>query len=104
MYLKTLPVDFLKIDGHFVREINIDPLDRAMVTAIHSVGHAAGIATIAEWVEHEAALEVLRAIGVDYVQGFATASPCRSGVRFSAWMTSARLRVKSSRLSAWCDA
>jgi diguanylate cyclase (GGDEF)-like protein/PAS domain S-box-containing protein len=74
-YLRGLPVDFVKIDGHFVREMHIDPVDRAMVTAIHTVGHVMGLTTIAEWVEHEAAREILATIGVDYAQGYAVANP-----------------------------
>jgi len=74
-YLRNLPVDFVKIDGHFVREMHLDPVDRAMVAAIHTVGHVMGLVTIAEWVEHEAARDLLAAIGVDFVQGYAIASP-----------------------------
>ncbi|MEZ5473901.1 MAG: PAS domain S-box protein [Steroidobacteraceae bacterium] len=70
MYLKTLPVDFLKIDGQFIAQIERDSVDRSMVEAIAKVGEALDIETIAERVENEATLDVLRAIGVDYVQGF----------------------------------
>src|SRR5262252_8420188 len=76
-YLRSLPVDFVKIDGHFVREMHLDPVDRAMVAAIHTVGHVMGLTTVAEWVEHEAAQDLLAAIGVDFVQGYAVASPMR---------------------------
>ena len=76
-YLRSLPVDFVKIDGHFVREMHLDPVDRAMVAAIHTVGHVMGLSTVAEWVEHEAAQDLLAAIGVDFVQGYAVASPMR---------------------------
>jgi diguanylate cyclase (GGDEF)-like protein/PAS domain S-box-containing protein len=68
-YLKALPVDFLKIDGSFVRRIADDPVDFAMVKAIHSLGHAMGLRTIAEFVENERVLEKLRAVGVDFGQG-----------------------------------
>jgi len=68
-YLKTLPIDFLKIDGAFVRDIATDPVDRAVVEAIQRVGHVMGIQTIAESVESEAALQALTSIGVDYAQG-----------------------------------
>ena len=74
-YLKTLPVDFLKIDGSFVRDLLDDPLDRAMVRAINDVGHAMGIRTIAEFVERPEMLKVLRVIGVDYAQGWAIGRP-----------------------------
>jgi diguanylate cyclase (GGDEF)-like protein/PAS domain S-box-containing protein len=75
MYLKTLPVDFLKIDGQFISQIATDAVDRSMVEAISKVGRALGIATVAEWVENEAALEVLERIGVDFAQGYHLARP-----------------------------
>jgi EAL domain-containing protein (putative c-di-GMP-specific phosphodiesterase class I) len=74
-YLKTLPVDFLKIDGRFVKDMVNDPIDCAMVEAIHRVGHPMGIKTIAESVENQAISEKLKGIGVDYVQGYAIAKP-----------------------------
>jgi diguanylate cyclase (GGDEF)-like protein/PAS domain S-box-containing protein len=70
LYLKTLPVDFLKIDGQFVSDVARDPVDRSMVDAITKVGHALGIATIAERVENGDVLQVLRELNVGYVQGF----------------------------------
>jgi len=76
-YLRSLPVDFVKIDGHFVRDMHVDPVDRAMVSAIHTVGHVMGLMTVAEWVENEAAQDLLAAIGVDFVQGYAVGSPMR---------------------------
>jgi len=74
-YLKSLPVDFLKIDGSLVRDMAHDVLDEAMVRAINEIGHVLGIATIAEFVENEAVLEKLKALGVDYAQGYAIARP-----------------------------
>jgi EAL domain-containing protein (putative c-di-GMP-specific phosphodiesterase class I) len=74
-YLKNLPVDFLKIDGSLVRDIAHDALDEAMVRTINEIGHVLGIATIAEFVENEAVLERLAALGVDYAQGYATGRP-----------------------------
>lgn len=74
-YLKELPVDYLKIDGAFVKDILNDPVDRAMVAAIRDIGHVMGIGTIAEFVESEAIREVLQEIGVDYVQGYGIARP-----------------------------
>jgi len=74
-YLKSLPVDFLKIDGSLVRDMAHDPLDEAMVRAINEIGHVLGIATIAEFVESEAILEKLKALGVDYAQGYLIARP-----------------------------
>jgi diguanylate cyclase (GGDEF)-like protein/PAS domain S-box-containing protein len=76
-YLKNLPVDFLKIDGNFVRDMARDPIDRAMVAAIHQVGHVMGIQTIAEFVEDEEILAALREIGVNYAQGFGISLPQR---------------------------
>jgi diguanylate cyclase (GGDEF)-like protein/PAS domain S-box-containing protein len=75
MYLKTLPVDFLKIDGQFIAEIASDPIDRSMVEAISKVGKALGIATVAECVETVEVLEELKRIGVDYAQGHYLARP-----------------------------
>jgi diguanylate cyclase (GGDEF)-like protein/PAS domain S-box-containing protein len=69
-YLKALPVDFLKIDGVFVRNILDNSTDRAMVAAINQMGHAIGIRTIAEFIENEAVLHTLRDIGIDYAQGY----------------------------------
>ena len=75
MYLKTLPVDYLKIDGQFISQIATDPVDRSMVEAISKVGRALGIATVAEWVESEAVLDELKRIGVDFAQGYHMARP-----------------------------
>jgi len=74
-YLKALPIDFLKIDGAFVRHVSSDPVDRAVVEAIQRVGRVMGIQTIAESVEDEAALRALTEIGVDYAQGCHVARP-----------------------------
>ncbi len=75
VYLKNLPVDYLKIDGYFVRDIVGDPIDRAMVEAINTIGHTLGLETIAEFVEDEAILQTLHAMGVDYAQGYAISRP-----------------------------
>jgi EAL domain-containing protein (putative c-di-GMP-specific phosphodiesterase class I) len=75
MYLKTLPVDYLKIDGQFIAQIAADPVDRSMVEAISKVGRALGIATIAECVETAVVLDELRRIGVDFAQGYFIARP-----------------------------
>ena len=68
-YLKNLPVDYLKIDGSFVRNMAVAPVDFMTVQSIHNIAAAMGIRTVAEWVEDEATLNLLRDIGVDYVQG-----------------------------------
>jgi len=69
-YLKNLPVDILKIDGVFVRNIVDDPMDEAMVRSINEVGHVMGMTTVAEFVDSDAIIEKLTAIGVDYAQGY----------------------------------
>ena len=74
-YLKNLPVDYLKIDGSFVRDMLHDPYDRAMVAAINEVGHRMGIRTIAEFVENRETLHALADLGVDYAQGWALGKP-----------------------------
>ena len=74
-YLKQLPVDYLKIDGSFVKNIINDKIDHAMVEAINQVGHIMGIQTIAEFVENEEILARITAMGVDYAQGYAIARP-----------------------------
>lgn len=69
-YLRNLPVDFLKIDGEFVRTMESDRIRKAMVASIHQIGQVMGLRTIAEWVETEATYHMLRELEVDYVQGF----------------------------------
>jgi EAL domain-containing protein (putative c-di-GMP-specific phosphodiesterase class I) len=69
-YLKTLPVDFLKIDGILVKNIVTDPIDLALVRSINEIAQLLGKQTIAEYVENEAILEQLRELGVDYAQGY----------------------------------
>lgn len=70
-YLQSLPVDFLKIDGSFIRGIAHNPVHRAIVEAIHKVGQVIGIQTIAEFVEDAVTLDVVNNIGIDYAQGYA---------------------------------
>lgn len=74
-YLRSLPVDYLKIDGVFVRDIVDDEVDRALVQSISDIGHVMGKRTIAEFVENEAILGVLKDLGVDYAQGYGVARP-----------------------------
>jgi diguanylate cyclase (GGDEF)-like protein/PAS domain S-box-containing protein len=74
-YLKTLPVDFLKIDGSFVKDMNEDPIDHALVEAVNNIGHTMGLKTVAEYVKDKETLEELSRLGVDYVQGFELYKP-----------------------------
>ena len=74
-YLKSLPVDYLKIDGAFVRDMVHDPIDRAMVESIHNIGSVLNLKTIAEFVEDDEILQALREVGVDYAQGYGIARP-----------------------------
>lgn len=74
-YLKNLPVHYLKIDGTFVRDIATDKIDRAMVRSINEIGHVMGKQTIAEFVENDVILAILRQLGVDYVQGYGIERP-----------------------------
>ena len=75
-YLKNLPVDYLKIDGSFVTNITSDRVNYALVECFNRVGQVMGMKTIAEFVENEATLELLRSLGVDYAQGYGIAKPC----------------------------
>lgn len=77
-YLKNLPVDFIKIDGNFIKNIVDNPIDVAMVEAITKIGHVMEIKTIAEYVESATVMEKLKELGVDYAQGyyFGKPQPC----------------------------
>jgi diguanylate cyclase (GGDEF)-like protein/PAS domain S-box-containing protein len=74
-HLKNLPVDFIKIDGLFVRGVATDPSDRAIVQSINDIAHSLGKKTIAEYVEDAAILRFLHESGVDYVQGHFISTP-----------------------------
>ena len=74
-YLKNLPIDYLKIDGTLVRDMAVDTVDKEMVKAINEIGHIVGAKTIAEFVEDETILNLLRQMGVDYAQGFGLQKP-----------------------------
>ena len=74
-YLKNFPVDYIKIDGNFVRDLLTDKFDRAIVNSIHDVAAAMGIMTVAEYVESIDILQQLRVMGVDYAQGYGIAKP-----------------------------
>ncbi|MDI1230225.1 MAG: EAL domain-containing protein [Methylobacter sp.] len=74
-YLKNLPVDYLKIDGLFVKDMLNDKVDLAMVKSINEVGHVMGKKTIAEFVENEQIFNLLNVLGVDYAQGYGIGKP-----------------------------
>ena len=74
-YLKNLPVDFLKIDGMFVKDLHSDPANYAMVESINHIGHVMGRKTIAEFVENQEILHTLNTLGIDYMQGYGIAKP-----------------------------
>ena len=74
-YLKTLPIDFLKIEGSFVRDMLKDPLDMVVVEAVSLIGKRIDMLTIAEWVEDDEILEAVRSLGIDYAQGFGIHKP-----------------------------
>ena len=76
-YLKHFPVDFLKIDGSFVKEILHDPIDREMVRSINEIGHLTGKQTIAEFAENAEIITMLRGMGIDYAQGYGVSEPKR---------------------------
>jgi len=76
-YLKHFPVDYLKIDGSFVKEILHDPIDREMVRSINEIGHLTGKQTIAEFAENQEIINMLQSLGVDYAQGYGVSQPTR---------------------------
>ena len=73
--LKNLPIDFLKIDGSFIKDMLSDDVSQGMVEAIHRIGQMIGVTTIAECVESQTAFDRLKEIGVDYAQGYACGRP-----------------------------
>ncbi|HHI94985.1 MAG TPA: EAL domain-containing protein [Gammaproteobacteria bacterium] len=74
-YLKDLPVDFVKIDGSFVRDVHRDNLQLAMVRSMNDIAHAMGKYTVAEFVDNHDAMRVLKEMGVDYIQGYYVGGP-----------------------------
>lgn len=74
-YLKHFPADFVKIDGHFVRDLLDDHYDKAIVKSIHDVARAMNMQTVAEFVETDALLKAVKLLGIDYVQGYAIDKP-----------------------------
>ncbi len=98
-YLKHLPVDFVKIDGSFVKDLGHDPIAVAMVRAINDVGHVMGKKTIGEFVNGEVVLGALRDIGVDFAQGNWISPPIPFSVRSSGAMIPLRTATESVRLA-----
>jgi diguanylate cyclase (GGDEF)-like protein/PAS domain S-box-containing protein len=78
-YLKNLPVDYIKIDGSFIREIEGDAMSYSIVRAVTDIGHQAGAAVVAEFVANPRQCELLRGLGVDYAQGFSIHVPEPAG-------------------------
>lgn len=74
-YLKSLAVDYLKIDGSFIKDIANDHVAHEMVRSVNQVGHLMGVKVIAEYVENERVIQILREIGVDYGQGYGISKP-----------------------------
>ncbi len=83
-YLKNLPVDYVKIDGSFIKNIMNDSVDSALVECMNRIGHEIGMQTIAEFVENDSILEKLRGFGVDYAQGYGIAKPSPLDFGFAA--------------------
>ncbi len=77
MYLKNFDVDYLKIDGSFVKEMHLNRIDHAMVRSIHNVAESMNIKTVAEFVENEAILKQLEIIGIHYGQGLHLGAPMK---------------------------
>lgn len=76
-YLKNLPVDLIKIDGSFIRDLDSDPMSRTIVSAITQIGHQRGVKVVAEWVSDAAIASALSQLGVDFGQGFGLHRPER---------------------------
>jgi len=74
-YLKSLPVDYVKIDGIFIKDLLKDPMNSSIVEAVTHIGHNANLQIVAEWIEGDEVLEALTKIGVDYGQGYAIDKP-----------------------------
>lgn len=74
-YLKELPVDYLKIDGSFIKDIATDDVGRAMVQSVNQVGQLMSVKTIAEYVENDQIIGILRGMGIDYGQGYGISKP-----------------------------
>lgn len=74
-YLKNLPVDYLKIDGSFIKNLETSEVDKEMVSSINRIGHIMGKVTVAEFAENEAIIDILAEMGVDFAQGYGVCLP-----------------------------
>lgn len=74
-YLKNLPVDYLKIDGSLIKDIENDPVNVTMVKSIVHIGQSMGLETIAEYVENDTVINIMRDLDIDFVQGYGVAQP-----------------------------
>lgn len=74
-YLKQLKIDYLKIDGSFIKNIDREKIDQELVTCMHRIAYALGVKTVAEWVENDAILQTLKQLGIDYAQGYGIHQP-----------------------------
>ena len=81
-YLKNLPVDYIKIDGNFIKNLADNPIDIVMVEAITKIAHVMGIKTIAEYVESQKVMDKLKELGVDYAQGYFLGKPQPCNFRY----------------------
>ena len=93
-------MDYLKIDGSFVRPLLENPIDHAMVEVINQIGHVMGLKTIAEFVENEEILEALRNLGVDYAQGYYLGKPLPLSQVFNGYTDIEGRAVKRASLPA----
>ena len=93
-YLKGFPINALKIDQSFVRDINIDPDDRAICEAIIALGHSLGLRVVAEGVERDDQLDFLRQLGCDQIQGYLLSHALPAG-RFGARLDQQRRAGRS---------
>lgn len=74
-YLKQFPVEILKIDGSFITHLDSDPVDQLLVKSMIDIAHGLGKKTVAEFVEHQSTMDLLKEYGVDYIQGFLVGKP-----------------------------
>jgi len=81
-YLKEFPVDYLKIDGSFIKDIVSDSVDRKLVDAINRMAHSMGLKTVAEYVESREILHLLDKMNIDYAQGYFIQKPIKVDMDF----------------------